>query len=65
MDTFGLIQLAELIYEYCGIDFSKSLSSLEAKISERLNELGLSCWEYGGYLRLNRKNGICLLNLLR
>jgi len=39
MDTFGLIQLAELIYEYCGIDFFKNLSSLESKISERLKEL--------------------------
>lgn len=51
MDTFGLIQLAEQIYNYCGIDFFKNLSSLESKIFERLKELGLSCWEYGGYLR--------------
>ncbi|AGC68768.1 chemotaxis protein methyltransferase 2 [Thermoclostridium stercorarium subsp. stercorarium DSM 8532] len=64
MDTFGLIQLAELIYEYCGIDFSKSLSSLEAKISERLNELGLSCWEYGGYLRVEPKEWDMLIELI-
>ena len=32
----GLIQLAELIYEYCGIDFLKSSLT---KILERLKEL--------------------------
>lgn len=64
MDTFGLIQLAELIYEYCGIDFYKNLSSLEAKISERLKELGLSCWEYGGYLRVEPKEWDTLIELI-
>jgi len=64
MDTFGLIQLAELIYEYCGIDFFKNLSSLEIKISERLKELGLSCWEYGGYLRVEPKEWDTLIELI-
>ena len=64
MDTFGLIQLAELIYEYCGIDFFKNLSSLESKISERLKELGLSCWEYGGYLRVEPKEWDTLIDLI-
>ncbi len=64
MDTFGLVQLAELIYEYCGIDFFKNLSSLESKISERLKELGLSCWEYGGYLRVEPKEWDTLIELI-
>jgi len=64
MDTFGLIQLAELIYERSGIDFFKNLSSLEAKISERLKELGLSCWEYGGYLRVEPKEWDRLIELI-
>jgi len=64
MDTFGLIQLAELIYEYCGIDFSKNLSSLETKISERLKQLGISCWEYGGYLRVEPKEWDTLIELI-
>jgi len=64
MDTFGLIQLAELIYEYCGIDFSKNLSSLESKISERLKELGLSCWEYAGYLRVEPEEWDTLIELI-
>lgn len=64
MDTFGLIQLAELIYEYCGIDFFKNLSTLESKISERLKELGLSCWEYGGYLRVEPKEWDTLIELI-
>jgi len=64
MDTFGLVQLAELIYEYCGIDFFKNLSSLETKISERLKELGLSCWEYGGYLRVEPKEWDMLIECI-
>jgi len=64
MDTFGLIQLAELIYEYCGIDFFRNLSSLEAKISGRLKELGLSCWEYGGYLRVEPQEWDTLIELI-
>jgi len=55
MDTFGLIQLAELIYEF---------SSLESKISDRLKELGLSCWEYGGYLRVEPKEWDKLIELI-
>lgn len=64
MDKFGLIQLAELIYEYCGIDFFKNLSSLQTKISERLKELGLSCWEYGGYLKVEPNEWDTLINLI-
>jgi len=64
MDTFGLVQLADLIYEHCGIDFSGNLSSLGAKISERLKELGLSCWEYGGYLRVEPKEWDTLVELI-
>lgn len=64
MDTFGLVQLAELIYNHCGIDFFKNLSSLESKISERLKELGLSCWEYGGYLRVEPKEWDTLIELI-
>ncbi len=56
--------MAELIYEYCGIDFFKNLSSLEGKISERLKELGLSCWEYGGYLRVEPKEWDTLIELI-
>ncbi len=51
MDTVHLTQLAELIYDHCGIDYRKSTLSLESKIVGRLEELGLSCWEYNGYLR--------------
>lgn len=64
MDTIGLIQLAELIYSYCGIDFFKNLSSLESKISGRLKELGLSCWEYGGYLKMETKEWDTLIELI-
>jgi len=39
-------------------------TSLESKISERLKELGLSCWEYGGYLRVEPKEWDTLIDLI-
>lgn len=51
MEATEFVYLAETIYEFCGIDYRKSLSSLKTKVSGRLNDLGLSCWEYSGYLR--------------
>ncbi|MDK2879751.1 MAG: chemotaxis protein methyltransferase CheR [Thermoanaerobacteraceae bacterium] len=64
MDTIGLVQLAELIYNYCGIDYMKNLSSLEPKISGRLKELGLSAWEYCGYLKMEAKEWDTLIELI-
>jgi len=64
MNTVGLIQLAELIYDRCGIDFLKNLSSLEAKVQERFKKLGLSCWEYGGYVRAEPKEWDVLIELI-
>lgn len=62
--TAPLFQLAELIYGYCGIDYRKNLSSLDFKISGRLKELGLSCWEYHGYLLEEAREWDVLIELI-
>ncbi len=64
MDTVQLTQLAETIYEHCGIDYRKNLSSLESKVAGRLGELGLSCWEYNGYLRTGTGEWDVLIELI-
>ncbi|MEH7107201.1 CheR family methyltransferase [Bacillus sp. JJ1764] len=49
-----LSELATLIREYCGIDFSSNLTSLDLKVSRRLMELNLNIDEYLFYLQKNR-----------
>jgi len=64
MDSFVLEQLAQFIYEYCGIDYSENLASLEMKISGRLNELGLTVWGYSGYLKVEKQEIDILMELV-
>jgi chemotaxis protein methyltransferase CheR len=63
-DRIALIELADMIYDYCGIDYRKNLSSLRSKIAEKLKELGLSPWEYCGYLRMEPKEWDALIELI-
>ncbi len=63
-DEFALMELAGIIYDYCGIDYRKNLLSLKSKIKERLNVLGLSPWEYCGYLRMEPKEWDVLIELI-
>lgn len=64
MSSFVLEQLDRYIYELCGIDYSKNLSSLENKIAGRLKELGLSLWEYCGYIKIEKKELDVLIELI-
>ncbi|WP_057979700.1 CheR family methyltransferase [Caloramator mitchellensis] len=64
MKTFGLKDLAEKIYRRSGIDYNNSLSNLESKIANRLEELGLSCWEYCGYLEIEPEEWNVLFELI-
>lgn len=64
MDAVGLGLLSELIYNHCGIDYSKNLSSLEYKVSGRLKELGLNYWEYTGYLKVETREWDSLIELI-
>ncbi|KZL92329.1 CheR family methyltransferase [Clostridium magnum] len=64
MNNINLQQLAEYIYEFCGIDYLKNLPSLESKIANRLKELGLSLWEYCGYVKVEEKERDILIELI-
>jgi chemotaxis protein methyltransferase CheR len=63
-DIIGYAMLADMIYEYCGIDYRKTPLSLQSKISNKLKELGLSPWEYCGYLRMEPKEWDKLIELV-
>lgn len=64
MNNMALQHLAEYIYEFCGIDYLKNLSSLESKISGRIGELNLSLWEYCGYVKIEEKEKDILVELI-
>lgn len=53
-----------MIYNYCGIDYRKDISALRSKIKERLNALGLSSWEYCGYLKVEPNEWDALIELI-
>jgi chemotaxis protein methyltransferase CheR len=63
-DEFALMELAGIIYDYYGIDYRKNLLSLKSKIAARLNILGLSPWEYCGYLRMETKEWDVLIEII-
>ena len=63
-DKTGLEILAGMIYEYCGIDYRKDPLSLQSKIDSKLKELGLSPWEYCGYLRVEPNEWDKLIELI-
>lgn len=64
MSSVVLEQLAQYIYEFCGIDYLNNLTSLENKIASRLKELGLSLWEYCGYIKMEEKEQDILIELI-
>lgn len=64
MENIVLQQLAEYIYEFCGIDYRKNIHSLESKIASRLKELSLSVWEYCGYIKMEEKEKDVLIELI-
>lgn len=63
-EEVGLTKLAEMIYNYCGIDYRKDISALESKIKDRLNALGVSAWEYCGYLKIEPNEWDALVELI-
>ncbi len=60
----ALIELANMIYDYFGIDYRNNFTSLKSKIIERLKELGLSCWEYCEYIKMKPKELDNLIELI-
>lgn len=63
-DKIGFTILADMIYDYCGIDYRKDPISLQFKITSNLKELGLSPWEYCGYLKMEPKEWDKLIELI-
>lgn len=63
-DKAGLDILAGMIYDYCGLDYRKDPMSLQLKIDSKLKELGLSPWEYCGYLRMEPNEWDKLIELI-
>ena len=64
MSSVVLGQLAQYIYELCGIDYSNNLTSLESKVAGRIKELGLSLWEYCGYIKMEKEEQDLLIELI-
>ena len=64
MSSFVLEQIAQYIYEFSGIEYFKNLSSLENKIASRIKELGLSLWEYYGYIKMEENEQDVLIELI-
>ncbi len=64
MEAFGLYQLSELIYEYCGIDYRKNPTSLETKVKKRIEELNSTYLEYMDCLHREAREWDVLLELI-
>lgn len=46
MENLALKELAQKVYQHCGLDYRNNLGSLELKTARRLQEIGISLWEY-------------------
>lgn len=64
MDVMGLRQLATTIQNYCGIDYLENLALLESKVAAHIAALGLSYWEYSGYLKMEPAEWDALIELI-
>lgn len=64
MQDNALIKLSQIIYDFCGLRFNDRLPVLKEKVSKRVMELGLSFWEYCGYINKNPNEWDVLVELL-
>jgi len=64
MQDHGLLMLNQMIYEYCGLNYTDRLSILKEKLSKRLTELGISHWEYCRYVKATPNEWDVLAELL-
>lgn len=64
MSDYVYQQLSQLVYDYCGLDYTKNLPSLESKIKMRLKELNQSVWGYINILKNDLKEWDILIEML-
>jgi len=64
VENLSLKQLSQLVYDYCGLNYTNNLSSLENKITRRLQDLNLSIWEYIRLLEGSKSEWDPLVELL-
>ncbi|USB31750.1 protein-glutamate O-methyltransferase CheR [Paenibacillus sp. YPG26] len=65
MENFALNHLADLVYDYCGLNYLDNLTSLEMKIQKRLTELKMNTlWSYIRYLEANKAEWDTLVEIL-
>ncbi|MED4572073.1 CheR family methyltransferase [Brevibacillus agri] len=59
-----LNDLAQMIYDFCGLNYLGNLSSLASKVSKRLSVLNMSYWEYTEFLKRNQQEWNNLVELI-
>ncbi len=65
MNTFSIKQLAQMIYDRCGLNYLNNLPSLENKISRRMNSLSITnLWDYCRLLETNAKEWDAAIDVL-
>lgn len=64
MSEYVYQQLGQMVYDYCGLDYTENLVSLEAKVKARLKELDQSVWNYMNTLKQDAKEWDVLVEIL-
>lgn len=64
MSEYVYQQLGQMVYDYCGLDYTANLVSLEAKVKARLKELDQSVWSYINTLKQDDKEWDILVEIL-
>jgi len=59
-----LIELGQMIYNFCGLNYLDNLSSLTSKVSKRLSVLNMSYREYTEFLKRNPQEWDHLVELI-
>lgn len=65
MENIALIQFGQLVYNYCGLNYLKNLSSLDIKMKKRLQQLKLmNYWDYMRFVEKNESEWVQIIELL-
>lgn len=65
MENIALIQFGQLVYNYCGLNYLKNLSSLDIKMKKRLQQLEfVNYWDYMRFVEKNESEWVQIIELL-